>query len=117
MERLGDVTLGERSASTINLKPEQTSLFAKVGGVLGGGLTPPASGAYYPQLVHRKVPKMVASSRFRHEPDPYNDPIGELVPLNFQRLEALLLEFCTDHMRNPRAKELEDLIEACREEE
>lgn len=52
-----------------------------------------------------------------HAPDPLEDPIGELVPLDFQLLERLLLKFCTDHMRNPRSKELEDLIEACRKEE
>jgi len=60
---------------------------------------------------------MATSLSLFYTPDPDNDPIGELVPIDFHALELKLLEFCTTHMRNPRSKELEDLIEACRKEE
>jgi len=45
------------------------------------------------------------------------DPDTDESDIDFDALEQKLIQFCEGHMRNPRSKELDELVQSCRREE
>jgi len=75
-----------------------------------------AMGCAYPQDIHRKGHKMVHFGQLKTLISPDFDEESDLL-IDFVAFEASLEEFCETQLRNPKAKELHDMIQRCRLEE